>query len=298
VTLYEFLEAVHLAYRPRSYLEIGVKTGRSLALSRTKTIAVDPDPEIAFEIGCDLQLVQETSDEFFARDDGLAHFPNRRVDLAFVDGLHLVEFALRDFMNVEQHAEWTSVIVIDDVLPRGPNEASRERGERKVWTGDVFKIGAVLAGYRPDLLLLSVDTEPTGTLVILGADPHSTVLAENYDAIVATYASPDPQEVPDAVVSREAALEPSSIANSSVWDELRIARSSGLSREEGWDEVRRSVESAARPAAVRRRTGSHSTRKPDRQRRGKAAPLPRLAAARRRLGRFRRALRGRDKDLA
>jgi hypothetical protein len=292
VTLYEFLEAIHLAYRPRSYLEIGVKTGRSLALSNTKTIAVDPDPEIAFEISCDLQLVQETSDEFFARDDGLAHFPGRRVDLAFVDGLHLVEFALRDFMNVERHAEWTSVIVIDDVLPRGRNEASRERGERKVWTGDVFKIHAVLARYRPDLLLLPVDTEPTGTLVILGADPNSSVLSENYEAIVAEYALPDPQVVPDVVTTRQVAFEPSSAVDSSVWPKLHRALASGLSREVGWDAVRRAAESEVRPAAVRplgRSTGTPRARAAQ-----PGSPL-RLAPARSRLGRIRRALRGPDR---
>jgi hypothetical protein len=92
--------------------------------------------------------VQATSDEFFARDDALAVFPEGRVDLAFVDGLHLVEFALRDFINVERHTDWTSVIVLDGVLPRGSIEAARERGEKRVWTGDVFNVGEVLARYR------------------------------------------------------------------------------------------------------------------------------------------------------
>ena len=279
MTTYEFLEAVHLAYEPRSYLEIGVKTGRSLALSRTRTIAVDPEPEITSEIVCDLELVQTTSDEFFARDDALERFPEGRVDLAFVDGLHLVEFALRDFINVERHTDWTSVIVLDDVLPRGPVESRRERGEKRIWTGDVFKIGEVLARHRPDLLLLLVDTEPTGVLLVLGCDPRNTVLAERYDSIVSEYATPDPQDVPLAITTRETALEPSSVAGANVWAELRRARGSGLSREAGWDAVCRSVESAVRPAA-RRAPGSASRRRPD-DRRDPRWP-----------GRLRRALRG------
>ena len=50
-----------------------------------------------------------------------------RLDLVFVDGMHLFEFALRDFMNVERHADWWSVIVFDDILPRDVDEAARER---------------------------------------------------------------------------------------------------------------------------------------------------------------------------
>ena len=36
------------------------------------------------------------------------------MDLAFIDGLHLFEFSLRDFMNVEKLAHPGSVVVFDD----------------------------------------------------------------------------------------------------------------------------------------------------------------------------------------
>ena len=297
MTLHEFLRSIHFAYRPRSYLEIGVNTGRSLALSRVPTIAVDPAFRITHEVRCDLQLVQATSDDFFARDDALGHLPDRKVDLAFIDGLHLFEFVLRDFMNIERQAKWTSVIVIDDVLPRGVAETSRERGGMKIWTGDVFKVVEVLATYRPDLLLVPVDTEPTGVLVILGADADSTVLAENYDSIVGQHVSPDPQTVPEAVLRRENAVEPYSIANSNVWAELARVRDSGLPREVGWDNIRRSVEMAARPAAVRPIPGPASAAEagPSVTRSPGYAPQRRLVPVRRRLGRFRRAFRRRRK---
>jgi hypothetical protein len=251
VRLHELLGEVHRAYRPRSYFEIGVNTGRSLALSRTRTIAVDPAFKITAEVQCDLRLVKATSDEFFAQDDALARFPDGRIDLAFIDGLHLIEFALRDFMNVERHSDWTSVIVLDDVLPRNVGEAARERGDRVAWAGDVFKLGEVLANYRPDLLLLSLDTDPTGVLVVLGADRESEVLQDRYDEIVAAYVSPDPQRVPEVVLRREAAIEPASIAHSGIWTDLRRAREAELSREEGWSDLLRSVETTAVRAAPR-----------------------------------------------
>ena len=250
MTRHDFLREVHRAYRPRSYLEIGVNLGRSLAISRTRTIAVDPAFKVTAEIECDLQLVRATSDDFFGREDGLAHFPDRVVDLAFIDGLHLFEWALRDFANVERHAHWTSVIVFDDVLPRSVGEASRDRAGRKAWAGDVYKVAEALARHRPDLLVLPLDVEPTGVLVVLGADPASRVLDERYDAIVADHAHADPQPVPDPVLRREAAFDPESLPLS-LWEELRSARDAGRAREDGWGSIRASFEAAARPAEPR-----------------------------------------------
>jgi predicted O-methyltransferase YrrM len=253
VTRHELLAELHRVYQPRSYLEIGVNTGVSLTLSRTRTIAVDPSFKISSEIHCDVQLVKATSDDFFAREDALAHFPDRSIDLGFVDGLHWFEFALRDFMNIERHAQWTSVIVVDDVLPRSVVEASRER-DTVAWTGDVFKVTEVLERHRPDLLLLPLDTRPTGVLLVLGADSGLATLSDHYDEIVAEYVYPDPQRVAEAVLCREAAIDPSSIISSGVLARLRDARDSGVAREAGWPELRRAVEAAARPAERRELT--------------------------------------------
>src|SRR6516165_5157301 len=99
---HEFLSLVHEHYRPRSYLEIGVNDGLGLARSRTRTIGVDPDFCITVELACDLKLVKATSDDFFARPDVVSWFPGGVVDFTFIDGLHLFEYALRDFMNTER----------------------------------------------------------------------------------------------------------------------------------------------------------------------------------------------------
>ena len=250
VTRHEFLGEVHREYAPRSYLEIGVDNGRSLTLSRTPTVAVDPGFQLSWEVNCDLQLVRATSDDFFAREEGLAHLPAELVDLAFIDGLHLFEHVLRDFANVERHSHWGSVILIDDVLPRNVGEASRERGNRKAWAGDVYSLTDALTRYRPDLLVLPLDTEPTGMLLVLGADPESTVLHERHHELVAEFVHPDPQQVPKAVLRRELAFDPASISPE-LWSRLRDARDSGQTREEGWEAVRRAFVDAAKPSSGR-----------------------------------------------
>jgi hypothetical protein len=233
---------------------------------------VDPAFKVTAEIKCDLQLVKTTSDEFFARGDALTHFSNNRIDLAFVDGLHLFEYALRDFMNVERFSEWTSVIVFDDMLPRSIAEASRDRGGMVAWAGDVFKLAEVLARFRPDLLLLPLDTDPTGVLVVLGADCRSRVLHHHYDEIVSEYIYSDPQRLPELVQRRETAFDPTSLVRSGIWTALMKARDFGLAREDGWSDLLRSVETAVRPAARRELAPANMHAKGERERRSKPTP--------------------------
>src|SRR4029450_7444050 len=127
MTRHELLEGLHKKTRPRTYLEIGIRTGRSMVLSRCRSIGVDPLFKIDNPIHCDVQLIKATSDDFFAGGEPLAHFDGVPVDLAFIDGMHLSAFALRDFINIEPFMADTGVIVLDDVLPRNGLEAARDR---------------------------------------------------------------------------------------------------------------------------------------------------------------------------
>ncbi len=115
---HELLRQLHALLSPRTYFEIGVSNGASLTLSRTRSLGVDPYYAVKRGVQCDLKLVRETSDEFFASVDPFAHFGGQPFDLAFIDGMHLAEYALRDFINTERHAHPASVIVLDDMLPR------------------------------------------------------------------------------------------------------------------------------------------------------------------------------------
>ena len=49
-------------------------------------------------------MVQSTSDDFFARPDAAEVLGGVPLDLAFIDGMHQFEYALRDFMHLEHWA--------------------------------------------------------------------------------------------------------------------------------------------------------------------------------------------------
>ena len=239
---HDFLRQLHRVYKPRNYLEIGVNDGRSLALSRAASVAVDPAFKVVTPISCDVHLVKATSDDFFARQDPLLHLrPGRNpfrafsrrnplslvgdpvLELSFIDGMHIYEFALRDFMNVEKHSRWSSVIVFDDMLPRSVDEAARDR-HTNAWTGDVYKVATVLRAHRPDLVVVPVDTAPTGVVLVFGADPASTILPERYEGLVEEYATPDPQDVPEEILTRKTAVQPEALLGAAFWPALVRAR--------------------------------------------------------------------------
>lgn len=116
----------------------------------------------------------------------------RGVDLAFIDGMHRAENVLRDIMGVERHARPSALLAIDDIFPNHPLQAERCRRTR-AWCGDVWKIVGCLAQYRPDLLLLRLDVEPPGLLLVAGFKPAHRGLRDLYNRIarsLAKHASP------------------------------------------------------------------------------------------------------------
>ncbi len=238
----DFLAQVHDLLKPRTYLEIGVRNGHSMALSSTRSIGIDPAYEIADDvtIGPDATLYMETSDDFFAGVAPLAAFEQPEIDLAFIDGLHLYEFVLRDFMNVEKYAAPGSVIIFDDVLPRASVHAARDR-ETRTWTGDVWKIIPTLREVRPDLILLLVRTTPTGLLLVLGGDLKNTDLTEAYDRMLATHVESS-QEPPAEIITRSTAVYPTTVVNAPFWEVLRSQRERAIPIAEGRAELLASLQ--------------------------------------------------------
>jgi hypothetical protein len=111
------------------------------------------------------------------------------IDMAFIDGMHLYEFVIRDISNVEKHCRRNSIIAVHDCIPTDVYVAERvdDYDRRKKvstrpdwWTGDVWKIIPLLKSYRPDLCMYAVDSFPTGLLLLTNLDPTSAVLSDKY----------------------------------------------------------------------------------------------------------------------
>jgi hypothetical protein len=136
----------------------------------------------------------------------------------------------------------TGVVVLDDVLPRNGLEAARDR-KTEPWTGDVYKVVEILRRRRPDLVVLLVNTEPTGTAVVVGVDQASAVLKEAYPDEKPYLLRPDPQTPPQEYLNRSIAVEPDVLLQAPVWEQLVAIRESGNSAGLSplWAELRRLV---------------------------------------------------------
>jgi len=182
------LSRIHACLKPAAYVEIGVRSGKSLARAADGTAAVGIDPKLLAPPGLRsrAKLYEMTSDDFFGRHDLLEELHAPRLALAFIDGLHLFEQVLKDFIHVERYSDEETVILIHDCLPVTRVAAAREPRKR-MWAGDVWKIIPCLRRYRPDLSVRVIPARPSGLGVITGADPESTVLEQQFDRIVAEH---------------------------------------------------------------------------------------------------------------
>ena len=172
------------ALKPRTYVEIGVEHGTSLRLVQAPTLAIgiDPEPKLAGPLAANQKVFVETSDAFFATRDPRAELGGLPIDLAFIDGMHQFEFALRDFYNLERFCTRDSTVLIDDCYPLNRETAERDR-RREFWSGDIWRLILLLKKYRPDLAIHIVATAPTGLAVVRRLDPESRFLRENHDRL-------------------------------------------------------------------------------------------------------------------
>jgi hypothetical protein len=189
-----FLSTLHSSCLFDWYLEIGCRSGESFAPVRSKTIAVDPFFRAEINIiGSKpaLHVFQATSDDFFA--GGFLQKNDIRLSLAFLDGMHLFEFLLRDFLNTEAAMDPNGVILLHDCVPYGQKMTRRDLDNLPdgAWTGDVWKLIPILQQWRPELTITVLDCQPTGLVCVSGLDPTNRILAENYDRIVADFTDMD-----------------------------------------------------------------------------------------------------------
>lgn len=187
---YDLLAEIHTRHTPNVYLEIGVATGKSMALVKQSTTAVGIDPSTAArEMLAYLspennpQFYRMTSDDFFANQDVEKAMGKRYFDVAFIDGLHHFDQVLRDFINLEKFAGPNSLILIHDCLPIDRRVATKERATL-FWTGDVWRIIPCLQTVRPDLEIVTLPLPPSGLALVRRMNPASTVLSRHYSDIV------------------------------------------------------------------------------------------------------------------
>lgn len=160
---YSALDVLHALLRPKLYIEIGTRYGRSLDLARpdTRCIAIDPEPKIRRRQ--DTVFAVSTSDNFFANEANRESV--RGFDLAFIDGDHSFDQALRDFNNLEALAAPCSIIAIHDVIPMD-ERTSTPTAQSSFWTGDVWRLMAALVGKRHDLIAFTMSCPPTGLGIV------------------------------------------------------------------------------------------------------------------------------------
>ena len=188
---YDVLRQIHEALLFDCYFEIGSRDGDSLALSRSRSVAVDPYFQVRKDvlgIKPQLSMFQCGADEFFASD-----FLKRNeisISFGFLDGMHLFEYLLRDFMNSERNARSTSVLALHDCCPFNHQMTTRDVDSipvGKPWTGDVWKLIPILRQYRPELSLTVLDCWPTGLVLVTGLDAENDVLSRHYEQIVSEW---------------------------------------------------------------------------------------------------------------
>ncbi len=152
------------------YLEIGVRDGSCLAQIRARHRAgVDPKPVNPEQIERDgARLFIETSDAFFDRSAG-GWLDGHRIDVAFVDGLHEFEQALRDLLHLEPLMAPDGIVFLHDCNP----PTRRHQDDRNfTWNGDVWKIFPYLAENRPDLRFFTLDCDwGLGVVTGFAAEP-------------------------------------------------------------------------------------------------------------------------------
>lgn len=212
----DVISRFHQWLQPKSYLEVGVNVGNSILLVNPPTVAVgiDPVPSLKAPARATTKLFPMYSDDYFAMRDVRQDLEHNTIDFSFIDGLHLYEQALRDFINIEKYASSRSVVVMHDLLPINRLTAARER-KTSFWSGDVWKVSATLIKHRPDLEVFTVAAHPTGLGVITGLDPLSTVLTDNFDAIVREFVD---KEVPEDMTERRTLLR----VVDNDWDKIQL----------------------------------------------------------------------------
>jgi hypothetical protein len=190
----ECVARLHAALRPATYLEIGTGERHMLALATCAAAGIGCGDAAPAPPGGrpSVFLHPGAAGRFFARFDP-AHVLGGPVEFAVLDGDRRFESLLRDFIEVERHCAPGAVVALLNCVPRNLLMTERDRARAVThweqpyagwWTGDVWKVVALLHRHRPDLSIAAYDAAPAGLVLVTGLDPGSAVLRDRFAALV------------------------------------------------------------------------------------------------------------------
>lgn len=191
----DFLRALHTR-RFSGYLEIGTRTGSSLKYSCSPSVAIDPFFQISDDVIGEKDfclLVQQKSEDFFTSK--LSKSFEFDCEVAFIDGMHLFEFALKDFFGAHKLSNTQCLFLFHDPLPWSIRMSTRDNstiGKQEAWVGDIWKLPFIFAefGMKENIKLLT--SGPSGLLAVFNVDHAKVAVLESaYDDVVGRW-----QDVP------------------------------------------------------------------------------------------------------
>lgn len=160
----------------KHYLEIGVQRGKNFFKIRAaQKTAIDPN----FLIGIKRRVLNLRSwlrsdfNEMTSTDFFMKFAPNKlrdkKIDIAFIDGLHTYEQVLEDFLNCSQYLSDRGLILFHDCNPRSfeaaaplnsPTEKMRKfPGQNAEWNGDVWKAILHIRALMPEWQAFVLDCD-------------------------------------------------------------------------------------------------------------------------------------------
>jgi len=132
-------------YNYKTYLEIGVGGGKNFNIIKCEAKdGVDPNGNGNFIMKSDLFFKMTKS--------------NKKWDIIFIDGLHIMDQVDRDIENSLDHLGEGGTIVMHDCNPKTHKHQQVPRIQ-KAWNGTVWKSFVKLRCIRSDLFMCVVDTD-------------------------------------------------------------------------------------------------------------------------------------------
>jgi len=136
-------------YDYKTYLEIGLDQPKNCfdRIECVKKYSVDP------KIQCSRSThYQMTSDDYFK----FVH--DGKLDIVFVDGLHVCDQVIKDITNSLQVLSEIGTIIVHDCNPQKEIEANPQRQTGR-WNGDVWKAFAFFRKNFPNLFMKTVNID-------------------------------------------------------------------------------------------------------------------------------------------